>query len=271
MDAIQTDLKNPKFTEIEHITARFDSINLAEIKQFALLDRTDTKFVMSLPQLCRALDGVKDQYRILDVNGVRLNHYQTLYFDTAGFELYRNHHNGGRNRYKLRYRQYVDTDLCYLEIKFKDNKERTVKSRKQVPCLETSLSGSAADFIREHSPYDPEAFDPTILNRFWRMTLVSKNRIERLTIDLNVNYFHQDQVYAWPDVVIAEVKQPKYSLESDFVQMMKQEGIHPRGFSKYCMGVSQLFGNYVPTNNFKPNMLLMERLEHGEDYHDRLN
>ncbi|MBN1316496.1 MAG: polyphosphate polymerase domain-containing protein [Anaerolineales bacterium] len=270
MNTVKTELGRTKSYNIERIINRFDPINLKDLKQYALLDRTDTKYVMSLPQLCRALEGISADYRILDIDGTRLNHYQTLYFDTASFDLYRHHHNGGRNRYKLRYRQYMDSDLCYLEVKFKDNKQRTIKSRKQVPQVETSFSGSAADFIRKHSPYEPDEVDPAIWNQFYRMTLVSKKRLERLTIDLNVHFFHQNQVQTWPGVVIAEVKQPKFSVNSDFVRMMRSESVQPRSFSKYCMGVSQLCEN-VPTNNFKPNLLLMQRLTQGGDYRDRVN
>ena len=256
---------------VQQLVARFQPISLAEMGRVALLKRVDTKYVMSVPQLCRMLEVLADRYRILDIGGTRLNRYQTLYFDTADFRLYRRHHSGGLNRYKLRYRRYVDTDLHYLEVKFKTNKRRTIKSRVRVPAVVTELAGDAAGFVSAHSPYNPAEVEPKLWNCFYRMTLVSKLRVERLTIDLDLSFFGPQQTVAWPRVVIAEVKQPKFSVASAFVQMMRQQGLQPRGFSKYCMGISQLYREQVPTNRFRPNLLLVHRLMRGGDQNDRLH
>jgi hypothetical protein len=140
-----------------------------------------------------------------------------------------------------------------------------------MPAVATDLSAGAADFVREHSPYDPADVETKLWNSFWRITLVSKQRVERLTIDLDVSFFHHDRSLSWPGVVIAEVKQPKFSVGSDFVQMTRQLGLQPRGFSKYCMGISQLYGDLVPTNNFKPNLLLVQQLMQGGESHDRVH
>ena len=260
-----------RYDLVQRVADRFEPVSLAEMGRVALLKRMDTKYVMSVPQLCRALERLADRYRILEIDGTRLNRYQTLYFDTADFGLYRRHHSGGLNRYKLRYRRYVDSDLCFLEVKFKTNKRRTVKSRRRMPAVATDLAAGAGDFVRAYSPYDPADVGPTLWNSFWRMTLVSKQRVERLTIDLNLSFFHHDQTLAWPGVVIAEVKQPKFTVESDFVQMMRQQGLQPRGFGKYCMGISQLYPGLVPTNRFKPNLLLVERLMQGGECNDRVH
>ena len=74
---------------IADVVAAFDPISLAEMERVSLLNRTDTKYVMGVSQLQRALAQIRDQYRVLEVNGTRLNHYQTLYFDTPDFALYR--------------------------------------------------------------------------------------------------------------------------------------------------------------------------------------
>ncbi len=258
-------------TAVAQLTNRFAPTSLAEMKQAALLKRTDTKFVMSIRQLYQALDKMSDRYRVLDIDGKRLHRYQTLYFDTEHFALYRRHHSGGLNRHKLRYRKYVDSGLCYLEVKFKTNKRRTTKSRMRAADFATSFDARESAFIHQHFPVDPQDTTPTMWNDFWRMTLVSKFRTERLTIDLCVNVHCHDHSLAWPGVVIAEVKQPKLSLGSDFVQVMKALGVQHRGFSKYCMGVSMLYPGRVPGNNFKPNLMLVSKLTAGGgENHERL-
>jgi SPX domain protein involved in polyphosphate accumulation len=70
---------------------------------------------------------------VLEINGARLHHYQTLYFDTRDFALYSQHHNGQRARYKVRVREYLDSEMAFLEVKRKTNQNRTIKSRLQTP------------------------------------------------------------------------------------------------------------------------------------------
>ena len=70
---------------------RFRPISLDEMDAVALLNRIDTKFVMSTGQLMSALAALQTDYRILSIDDQRLNHYRTLYFDTPDFELYNLH------------------------------------------------------------------------------------------------------------------------------------------------------------------------------------
>lgn len=77
------------------LLASFAPISLAQMAGVALLDRMDTKYVMSETQLYQALTTLREEYWVLDINAVRLNQYRTLYFDTADFMLYHRHHAGG--------------------------------------------------------------------------------------------------------------------------------------------------------------------------------
>ena len=43
--------------------------------------------------------------------------------------MYLKHHNNKLNRYKIRFREYVDNDEKFLEVKYKTNTERTIKDR----------------------------------------------------------------------------------------------------------------------------------------------
>ena len=149
-------------TAVQGLAARFAPISLAEMGHAALLKRADTKFVMSTQQLCHVLAGLSAHYRILDIDGMRLHHYLTLYFDTADFALYRRHHNGALNRYKVRYRKYVDSDLCFLEVKLKDNKRQTVKSRMRTPDIATEFGNGTGDFLHHHVPFDPTIIEPKL-------------------------------------------------------------------------------------------------------------
>ena len=47
-----------------------------------LQDRIDTKFMYREDILPVILEKMKDNYFVLDINGLKYNHYETLYFDT---------------------------------------------------------------------------------------------------------------------------------------------------------------------------------------------
>lgn len=249
---------------IEQALALFAPISLAEMDGVALLDRTDTKYVMSISQLYGALRQMVGQYRVLEVNHRRLNHYQTLYFDTHDFALFRSHHNGLHTRYKVRFREYVDSDLTFLEVKRKSKTNRTVKCRMQTPNIVTTLDEPTGAFVQAHAPFDPRQLEPKLWNEFLRITLVGIHHAERLTLDLNLQFAWGDAVIALPGVAIAEVKQDGFSRHSPFVRHMRRIGLRPGRFSKYCTGVCMLY-DHVKTNNFKPQLRLVTHLMQEEE------
>lgn len=243
-------------------------IHLDEMGAVRLQNRMDTKFVMTQRQLLQALSAVGDTYRVLDVEGVRLNHYRSLYFDTADFVFYLQHHNGKTNRYKVRYREYVDSKLTFIEVKIKTNKQRTIKHRQRVGGMSTTLDQSAQHFVQPNLPLDVRLLAPKLWNSFFRITLVSKTDIERLTLDLHL-HFRRNQMDIWlSPIAIAEVKQEKFSVQSRFVQQMRAHGVQPRGFSKYCIGAARLYP-FLKQNRFKETYLQLERLRQQEEAHER--
>ena len=251
----------PVINQWPELLSRLDPIDLTDMDAVALLNRTDTKYVLTARQLYQALATLSAQYWVLDVDGVRLNHYRTLYFDTADFNLYMRHHAGGRNRYKVRSREYVDTSLSFLEVKHNVD-ERTIKNRLQTPAFVTRFTPKTSHFVSAYTPLDPRRLEPKLINGFSRITLVSKYHKERLTLDLNLHFFNDTNHVVLPDIAIAEVKQEGINRHSDFVKAMRQMHIRPTGFSKYCIGVSMLYP-HIKHNNFKPNLRLINKLMVG--------
>ena len=120
---------DPAYNDLSQLLSSFEPITLEEMDGVKLLDRVDIKFAFNYNRLPLILNGLQEHYRILDVNGVKQNSYETLYFDTPDFKLYHDHHNCRANRYKVRYRKYVESNLKFFEVKYRNNKGRTVKSR----------------------------------------------------------------------------------------------------------------------------------------------
>ena len=247
------------------LLARFAPIGLAEMSAVALQDRLDTKFVLSEGQLYDALAALVADYRVLDIHGVRLNRYRTLYYDTADFALFRQHHAGRRHRYKVRARSYVDSRLSFLEVKRKFKRNRTIKERMPTAALLTRLTPEANDFLNNTLPFAPVELEPRLWDEYTRITFVSRHDQERLTLDLSLRFAgHQDgappgRAITLPGVAIAEVKQGAPNRNSLFMGRMRAMGVRPVKFRKYCAGVAMLYEG-LRHNNFKPKLRLVNKL-----------
>lgn len=243
---------------INDILLKFDPITLKEMDSVKLMNRTDTKYVFKTEQLPGFLDEVKDNYFVLDVNGVRASRYKTLYFDTDDFRLYMAHQNGKLNRNKVRYRSYVDSCLNYFEIKFKSNKERTLKDRIKRPEITEEITGKAKDFLQSKTEFAAENLKPKLWVNYTRITLVNKTSEERLTIDMDLHYLNDHKEKKLPEIVIAELKQGKRA-NTAFVEVMREHRIKTASISKYCFGVIFLYEN-IKMNNFKSKLLTLNKI-----------
>jgi len=79
-------------SEIKLSVSRFERITLPEMDSVKLMDRMDTKYLAPFHLLPEILSETKEFYKILEVNGERINTYDTLYYDTDNLNLYYNHH-----------------------------------------------------------------------------------------------------------------------------------------------------------------------------------
>ena len=256
--------------EIKNILTGFDPIFLQDLADKSLMDRVDTKFMIDLHKFPRILMNLKRDYYALDINQRRINLYETLYFDTARQDLYLSHHNGQLNRYKVRSRQYVNSHLSFLEVKHKNNKKRTIKNRIKISGFHQGLNKQELEFLKDFCPFDPSQLQPCLWNTFYRITLVSKETIERLTLDFSLEFSNKYGRVLLPNLVIAEVKQEGFSTESVFVQEMRGNDIRPGGFSKYCMGTA-LLDKKIKANNFKPEILRLKKILKGDLVYARNN
>lgn len=235
-------------------------IGLSEMDSVSLLQRMDTKFVIPYARLEKMLLAVSDKYRSLDINNQRLATYETHYYDTEQFALYKAHHNGKLNRYKVRHRAYVESELSFLEVKFKTNKGKTIKTRINSASNPKGFSASELEFIDSQMNYLPaNDLKRVLTNTFKRATLVSIENRERLTIDTQLSFQHEDRLIELPHLAIIEVKNDKSSGRSEFLKLMREMHISPYSFSKYCTGVSMLYPD-IKRNNFKVRLLFLNKL-----------
>ncbi len=245
--------------KIAGILNTFDRITLPELQSNMLMKRFDTKFKFHKNLLGEILQEVSNDYYALEINGVRLHRYESLYFDTDDFNLFLQHQNVRRNRYKVRFRHYADSQLTFFEIKKKNNKDFTIKKRIEQKCIENAIENENQSFLAKHvHNVDASHLHPKLWVYYSRITLVNKTAEERLTIDVNLMFSDNKTSLSYKPLVIAEVKQGKH-LRSPFLAIMKRHHILVESISKYCMGICLTQEN-IKKNNFKKNLLSINKL-----------
>ena len=232
---------------IKPITSEFIKITLDEMDEVKLMNRVDTKFAFSFSQLESILTAIKDSYKILEIEGTRMPFYESLYFDDEDFKFYNDHYIGKVDRFKVRFRKYVESNLSFLEVKHKI-KGRTKKSRITAKEIGQSLTEDQQLFLEKILNSDIELV-PKLWNSFHRITLVNNDIKERLTLDFDLTFKWDDQEVKLDNLVIAELKQEVVNRNSPFYAHMKKMVIRPYRLSKYCLGTLEVYG----TGNMKYN------------------
>ena len=220
----------------------FRSHSLSEQSAVDLPDRIDTKYVMPIRLLLPLLQASVAEHTVLQSVGQRIFTYENTYFDTPGWDLYLNHHNGKLSRHKYRFRRYHETDVSYLEMKLKNNKRRTVKTR-----LTLHRGQPAADLAET-------AVVARLYVNYRRITLWNRLTDSRVTLDYDLCFRrpHQAKTVRLEDVFIAEHKRQGNAYNSTFYRLVKGYGYLPQSFSKYCIGVCLTDEGALKHNRFKP-------------------
>lgn len=239
-------------------------ITLEEMSDIKLMNRVDTKYMIHESMLPELLSCVMNEYRVQVVAGLPVSKYSTLYYDTPELDMFTTHHNGKKNRKKIRTRTYVESNLSFLEVKRKDNKGRTKKKRIKIPLMvfdNIFSSTEAEQFLKDLTPeYPLSRLIPHVSNRFDRITLVNIGKTERLTIDGNIKFKNMQTGIekSAPGFMIVELKQDG-QFPSVFKDILKERKVIAKGFSKYCLGVILTNPN-AKYNRFKSKLRYIEKL-----------
>ncbi len=231
----------------------FEPIDLAELDRVTLMSRMDTKYAFDIARLPEVIATLHPEYRVLEVNGVRGTLYRSLYYDTPELKHYFDHHNGRTFRSKVRFREYVGSDLFFLEVKRKTGRGGTDKKRIQVAAITETMSAKQSAFVSEASNCGIPLL-PMLWNEFFRITFVHRERAERLTIDQRISFSNASGKSTLPELCVAELKEARTGHGSPFTSLMRSIPVPPSNLSKYCIG-TLLLDPSIKHNNFKPTLL----------------
>ena len=123
--------------------------SLAELNSAAgLLTRVDRKYLVPLERAQELVGGLTSKARVLDIDGRRRFSYASTYFDTPGLEAFMLTARKRRRRFKVRTRTYLDSGLCFLEVKTRGARGTTVKRRMSYhPDDASRLTGPGRSFV----------------------------------------------------------------------------------------------------------------------------
>lgn len=257
--------------EILKLVSSFAPITLAEMDSVKLMNRVDTKFTTGTKELCVLLEKATEHYRIVEIDGERIAPYASVYFDTGNAAMYHMHHDGKLNRYKIRMRSYVNSALSFLEVKRKNNKGRTSKKRMSISIDNFNslmFSENEQVFVEMKTPYLAPTLKPQLQSSFKRITLVDKNLLERVTLDIDLNYknISNNLTKNMEGLVIIEMKQDGMN-RSYFRQYLNDLRIKPGSISKYCLGMV-LVNPGIKSNRFKKKIRNITKIT--EKYYDSI-
>ena len=257
------------FASLDEMLQDFQPISLEEMKSVKLMNRIDSKYLVPFCQLPEILSHLSSNYYAQARDGKKFAHYQTLYYDTPDIQMYVAHQDGKLNRQKLRARIYCETQDCFCEIKNKNNKKRTKKKRVEIPVAAFGnmlKNVDAHDFVAEKLHYPVDSLLANVENNFDRITLVNREKTERLTIDTHIKFYnHLTGISAQiPELVIIELKQDG-NYPSFFKALLFDMRIRAKRISKYCLG-TMLTVPEVKMNRFKKKLRYIEKITKTEDY-----
>jgi len=251
---------------IQSLLDTLPPITLEQMESIKLMNRLDTKYVATKRQLIELLQLVQDKYYVQTIGTTTICPYRTTYFDTDEHTMYMMHHNKRARRTKVRVRTYLTSgDLTFLEVKKKNNHGRTKKKRIQVPSLELSQTTEGAEeLVRKRTGMSFASMHKVVQNLFDRITLVNKDKTERLTIDYNIRFhnFETENDADSDQLVIIELKRDG-NVYSPICSLLRDLHIHPTGFSKCCIGMVWTDPG-LKHNNFKAKVRRLAKINQDE-------
>ena len=255
-------------TEISEILEAFPTITLEEMSSIRLMNRTDTKFVTTLPVLKNLLALCQEDYFAQVIEGIKIAPYRTVYWDTdERHEMFQKHQSGQRPRTKVRARTYESSHVSFLEVKKKDNHGKTKKKRIEVQSIDNVIrNAEGEEFLNERTDFTflegngRRQIFPSLGNHFDRITLVNRGHTERLTIDFNLRFdnFENGREKKLERTVIIELKRDGRQ-HSPILPLLRQLRVKPSGFSKYCIGSALTNPEGLRINNFKEKLILLKK------------
>jgi VTC domain len=206
----------------------------------------DQKYLLPWERYAELALELRGSHEALEIDGLRMFSYSSVYFDTPDLLCFRDHVEGRQPRFKVRTRMYHETEVCSFEVKVKLDHDLTVKQNLEYdPDDHGRITPEARLFLEEviqktSGRVAPDDLEPALTTSFRRGTLGARDGSDRITIDFELRAGRPDgdAVCLVLDHVVVETKSEKGAGRCD--QMLREAGIHPISLSKYRLGIGEL-------------------------------
>ena len=248
-------------------TDGINTISLAELNSEAsLLTRMDRKYLVPPGDTQHVISHLAPRAQVLQIDGLRHFRYASTYFDTPGLDAYFLAARKRRRRYKIRTRTYLDSGLCFLEVKTNGSREATVKDRfKYDPDDADRVTPDGRLFVIERLVESgtcssdeartvADALVPVMDSTYSRTTLHLPHDEARATFDTQLTWdlFGPDgrrleQGVMVDHLNVVETKNPATPSPAD--RALWDAGHRPARISKYATGMALLHPE-LPANRW---------------------
>jgi len=235
----------------------YKPISLEETGMAATGKRLESKFLITdvvLQKLCDPLN----EFSLLTINNEHLFSYRNSYFDFNHRQCYYDHHRGKLPRFKMRHRHYLNTGMAFYEVKLKSNKGIGEKCRASAP-LEPEALPLVQHAFEKLIQQPLAGFQQSIVTHYERCTLVSQDKLTRITIDTGLRFSYNGHNAEKKNLVICELKSVNRQAQNHYNKLFIRLGALPTSFSKYLLGCAYLLPD-IKTNRVKPLQHRIDKL-----------
>jgi len=220
--------------------AGLDPVTLDELVAAAALQtRVDRKYVLPLAEALDLPGRLDPATRVLEIGGERAFRYRSVYFDTPDLISFRLTAQRRRRRFKIRTRTYVDSALCWLEVKTEGYRGGTVKDRLPYHPRDHDNVDPGQWFVESVLGRPGLSLAPTLITHYRRSTLLLPAGDSRATIDIDLTWVGADgSRLHLPHVAVVETKTA--SAASPVDRLLWSRGHRPAVISKYATGLAAL-------------------------------
>ena len=226
---------------MEAAVAKLSAVGLDDLRHAAELQiRKDRKYIVPLNDLTDIL--IDNGLSVLEIDGRRSFHYESVYFDTSDLLTYKAAAHKRRRRFKVRTRSYMDSGLCWIEVKVRSGRGMNEKHRLPYDITKRDrLTEEGLDFINGFGSVAAANthLRPVLTTRYDRITLLEEETSSRVTVDIGFEAEdRRGDKTGLADVAIVETKTDGNPCSIDHALWAAHH--RPTKISKFAAGLAVL-------------------------------
>jgi hypothetical protein len=144
------------------------------------------KYITTTKKVGNILFSLGNRFWVLNVGGIKVSSYRTLYFDTWNCCFFNDYLQSNPIRNKIRLRHLDTQNRHFFEVKVSDtNRKKQLKKRIEIESAEQFITTETKALLNESVGVTFDQITPILESRFKRITLVDHKNKQRVTLDMD--------------------------------------------------------------------------------------